>query len=218
MNINYLETLHNCESFYTNSHHNYSAKTLNGEGFTARIDIIDRTYYSATHFDWKAKTVIMEISPGINCSKEYISQTLEYISKINLHFKNANIKIESNGTVCAYISQNLDDDVLPSEIFGFMEAECLRLLNIFHNVVDKLAHGKLIEPEEADIKALIYKDTENFRKFLESMPQIEDEIRIEISPEFAEWLKRKKIENTDCEDIEKTKFDFSGNYYNEDEE
>lgn len=152
---NYFETMKNGEEFYKNSRHNYVAKTLDGNGFTSRIDTKDRAYNVIARIDKHSEMVIMEIYPGIHCAKETRAQTTEYISKINDKHKTCNLRISVNGNVYIHAEQRFNDAGVSIDMFRHMEAACMKILDTFENVIEKLAHARLLESEEADIERVI---------------------------------------------------------------
>ena len=88
-----------------------------------------------------------------------------------------------------------------------MEGECIKILDAFEVVLDKLAHSKLIEPDEADVEKVIKKHIEKIKmKLAEDLSDKfsfdddeddddEDEDSSHISlpepPGFSEWLRRR---------------------------
>ena len=200
-------TVRNGERYYERADHNYTAKMMDGEGFTARIDSSDRTYFVITRIDEGAELVIMEISPSIHCSKEARSQVGEYIDKINARYKCCNLRIAPNGNLHIHAEQRFDDAPLSMEMFKIMEGECIKILDTFEVVLDKLAHMKLLEPDEADVEKVIKKHIEKIKmKLAEDLSDKftfdddeddddEDETSSHTSlpepPGFSEWLRRR---------------------------
>lgn len=203
------ETLRNGESYYEIADHNYTAKMMNGEGFSSRIDTLDRTYFVTTKIDKNAELVVMEISPSIHCPKEARSQVGEYIDKINTRYKCCNLRIAPNGNLHIHAEQRFDDAPLSVEMFKIMEGECIKILDTFEVVLDKLAHMKLLEPDEADVEKVIKKHIEKVKMKLArdlsdkfSVRNDEDDydntshFSIPEPPGFSEWL-RKRANNGD---------------------
>ena len=122
------ETMRNCESYYKKADHNYTARMVDGEGFTARLDSTERTYFISTTVDQGAELVVMRISPNIHCSKAARAQVGEYIDKINAKYKCCNLRVESNGNLYIHAEQRFDDGPLSETMFKIMEAECLKIL------------------------------------------------------------------------------------------
>ena len=207
MSKHFNETIRNGERYFERADHNYTAKMMDGEGFTARIDSSDRTYFVITRIDEGAELVIMEISPSIHCPKEARSQVGEYIDKINARYKCCNLRIAPNGNLHIHAEQRFDDAPLSVEMFKIMEGECIKILDTFEVVLDKLAHSKLIEPDEADVEKVIKKHIEKIKmKLAEDLSDKfsfdddeddddEDEDSSHISlpepPGFSEWLRRR---------------------------
>ncbi|MGN1168589.1 MAG: hypothetical protein ACI4RB_00595 [Acutalibacteraceae bacterium] len=173
MSKHYYETMVNGENFYKNAKHNYTAKMMDGGGFTARIDTSDRTYYVITRVDDDAELVIMEIAPCIFCSEGARSQVGEYIDKINAKYKSCNLRIAHNGNLHIHAEQRFDDGPLSVEMFRTLESECIKILDTFEIVLDKLAHLKLIEPDEADVEKMIDNHRAKFlKRMVDSVPEI----------------------------------------------
>ncbi len=205
------ETMHNGETYYAISDHKYTAKMMDGEGFTARIDTSDRTYSVITRIDKSAEVVIMEISPSIHCPKEARSQIGEYIDKINANYKCCNLRIAPNGNLHIHTEQRFDDAPLSVLMFKIMEGECVKILDAFNIPLEKLAHMKLLEPDEADVEKVIKKHIEKIAKQLtEDLPdnfpfgenENEDKedfhhINLPEPPGFSEWI-RKRAERRDA--------------------
>ena len=205
------ETVRNGERYYERANHNYTAKMMDGEGFTARIDSSDRTYFVITRIDEGAELVIMEISPSIHCPKEARSQVGEYIDKINARYKCCNLRIAPNGNLHIHAEQRFDDAPLSVEMFKIMEGECIKILDTFEVVLEKLAHMKLLDPDEADVEKVIKKHIEKIKmKLAEDLSEDfsfddneddEDEEpdeeylpkcpKIPEPPGFSEWLRRR---------------------------
>ncbi len=206
MSKHFNETIRNGERYFERADHNYTAKMMDGEGFTARIDSSDRTYFVITRIDEGAELVIMEISPSIHCPKEARSQVGEYIDKINARYKCCNLRIAPNGNLHIHAEQRFDDAPLSMEMFKIMEGECIKILDTFEVVLDKLAHMKLLEPDEADVEKVIKKHIEKIKMKLAedlsdkiSLDDDEDDndendsghINIPEPPGFSEWLRRR---------------------------
>lgn len=221
MSKHFNETMRNAERYYERVEHNCTAKIINGNGFTAHIDTTDRTYFVSTRIDKNAELVIMEISPAIHCSKEARSQVSEYINKINATFKCGNLRIESNGNIYMHTEQRFDDAPLSSDMFGIMEKTCMVILDTFELIIEKLAHMKLLEPDEADIEKVIKIYNEKKRMSLaeetlfdddeddddddtfvfHDIDDDDDEIeirhpRIPEPPGFTEWLRKRLAEKS----------------------
>lgn len=215
MSKNFKETMHNGETYYAISNHKYTARMMDSEGFTARIDTLNRTYSVITRIDESAEMVIMEISPSIHCPKEARSQVGEYIDKINAIYKCCNLRMAPNGNIHIHTEQRFNDAPLSVLMFKIMEGECIKILDAFYIPLEKLAHIKLLEPDEADVEKVIKKHIEKVTKQLaedlpdnfpfgedESEDEHEDEddfrhISIPEPPGFSEWI-RKRAERRDA--------------------
>ncbi len=202
------ETVRNGERYYERANHNYTAKMIDGEGFTTRIDSSDKTYFVITRIDEGAELVIMEISPSIHCPKEARSQVGEYIDKINSRYKCCNLRIAPNGNLHIHAEQRFDDAPLSVEMFKIMEGECIKILDTFEIVLDKLAHMKLLEPNEADVEKVIEKHIEKIKiklaKDLSDKLALDDDdeddedeesnsshASLPEPPGFSEWLRKR---------------------------
>lgn len=205
------ETVRNGERYYKRADHNYAAKMLDGEGFTARLDSTDRTYFIITRIDEDAELVIMEVSPSIHCPKEARAQVGEYIDKINARYKCCNLRISHNGNLHIHAEQRFDDAPLSTEMFKIMEGECIKILDTFEIPLEKLAHMKLLEPEEVDVEKLIENHLKKIKSklaedlsdrfSLDDDDENDDEddfpnISIPEPPGFSDWL-RKRAANGD---------------------
>lgn len=219
----YEETMRNGERYYEKCSHNYSAKMLDGGGFTSRIDTADRTYHIITRVDEKAELVIMEISPTIYCCNEARAQVGEYINLINDKYKCCNIRISHNGNIHAHAEQRFDDAPLSEDMFEIMEGEEIKILDTFEVVLDKLAHMKLISPEEADVEKMIEAHIKRMRKSLiddfaahAARKKDDDDDDDEEKPAmqgFREWLRdrmKADAEDEDDDDDEPDEFPDDG--------
>lgn len=157
MTKNFLETVQNGIKYYSDSKHSHVAKMMNQCGFIYRIDFEERTYFSETIIDQNAELVFVEVSPCIYCCKASRSQVGEYIDKINSFYKNCNIRISENGNLYMHTEQRFSDAPLTPEMFKKLEEDCLRKISVFETILDKLAHLKLLDPEEANVDAVIEK-------------------------------------------------------------
>lgn len=157
MTKNFLETVQNGIKYYSDSRHSHVAKMMNKCGFISRIDFEERTYFSVATIDQNAELVFIEVSPCIYCCKASRSQVGEYIDKINSFYKNCNIRISENGNLYIHTEQRFSDAPLTPEMFKTLEEDCLRKISVFETILDKLAHLKLLEPEEADVDIVIEK-------------------------------------------------------------
>lgn len=201
----YNETMENAEQYYKNADYNHTAKMIDGGGFTTRIDTSECPYFVTTRIDEGAEVVVMEIEPLIHCNKETRSQVSEYIAKINPTFKCGNIRISENGSIIAHTEQRFNDSPLSADMFRIMEVESLKILDIFSEPIDKLAHSRLIEPDEANVEKMIIlnmkKVKERFERVSDLISEDDDDdfsdsdcpVPIPTSPGFLAFLRRKAI-------------------------
>lgn len=169
------KTMHVAEKFYSKDGYNYTARMLNGGGFMAQIKTKDRDYNVITRIEESTKLLIMEIYPGIHCSKEYIPMLSEYITIVNEKHKFSNIRMQCNGVLYVHSEAHFGKNNISGiseEVFKDMECTCLTVLTVFGKVLDKLAHGRLLTAKEADIDAVIEEHTNNSLK--EMLSEIED--------------------------------------------
>lgn len=216
--LNFNKTMEAAEFFYENSMHNFAAKTLDNNGFTARIDFEDKQYWSVSRIDEDAEIVIMEISPSIICLPEARSQLGEYIQLINNKYKTGNIRISTNNSVYIHTEQRFDDAPLISSMFQLMEGTCIKILDTFYAPLSKLANCKLITAEEADVDTVISKHNGEIKSKLRELEtetnslfgrlerksentdnDDDDDFVLPEPPRFSEWLKRKRNELEDKE-------------------
>lgn len=194
MSKNFVQTMRNCGKFYQNSDHKYVAKMMDGEGYTAHISSDDRTFFVVTRVDKNASLVITEISPNIHCEREARGQFGEYISQINTNFKSGNIRIASNGNVYVQVEQHFDDAPLSVEMFEELETIAKKLILPYLGVLDKLAHMRLLNPEEADPDMVFAKHIKS--KLSEHMERI---ARNPLSDD-DDFLGKHRIDNDDDDD------------------
>lgn len=220
------ETVRNGEKYYERADHNYTAKMMDSEGFTARIDSSDRTYFVITRIDEDAELVIMEISPSIHCPKEARSQVGEYIDKINARYKCCNLRVAPNGNLHIHAEQRFDDAPLSSDMFRIMEGACIKILDTFYTPLKKLANCKLITAEEADVDTVILNQDEKIKSRLKELESEtgsflsrlkrknqpadnddgndDDDFELSEPLGFSAWLerKRKELENASSAEID----------------
>ncbi len=223
-NSNLAKTMEAAESFYGNSMHNFAAKTLDNDGFTARLDFEDKQYWSISRIDADAEIVITEISPSIICLPEARGQLSEYIQMINSKYKTGNIRISTNNSVYIHTEQRFDDGPLTSSMFRIMEGACIKILDTFYTPLNKLANCKLITAEEADVDTVISKHDEEIKSKLREIESDTESLfsRLErrckntnkdnddddedfTLPEpsgFSAWLERKRKELEDRENLD----------------
>lgn len=223
---NFVETMEAAEKFYETSMHNYAAKTLDYDGFTARLDFEDKQYWTVSRIDKDAELVIMEISPSIICLSEARSQLSEYITAINNKYKIGNIRISSNGALHIHSEQRFDDAPLSSDMFRVMEGACIKILDTFYTPLKKLANCKLITAEEADVDTVILNHDEKIKSKLKELESEadsllsrlkrkkqtannddsnnDDDFELPEPPGFSAWLerKRKELENKSSDEID----------------
>lgn len=214
-NSNFNKTMEAAEVFYGNSMHNFAAKTLGNDGFTARLDFEDKQYWAITRIDKDAEIVILEISLSVICLPEARSQLSEYIQLINNKYKTCNLRISSNNSIHIHTEQRFDDAPLSPTMFRIMEAACVKILDTFYQPISKLANCKLITKEEADIDSFILNHDKKIKSKLHeiesdvdslferiknrSSDDTDDDEDFVLSPEppgFSEWL-RKRAANGD---------------------
>jgi hypothetical protein len=160
MTRHFIKTLQNGEKHYRESGHSISARIFDNGGFTSTIYTEDRAYNVVTRIDRDAEVVVMEVSPGIICCKESLPQVSEYITQINANYKTCNLRINSNGHLYVQTEQRFINAPVDSDTFESMEHNSLIILDTFATVLDKLAHLKLIDADEADIEKVV----QNHRK------------------------------------------------------
>ena len=213
MSKNYLQTFRNGERHYSFGGYSCVAKIMGNEGFTVRIDTSRRSYFAISMIDRGAQLLTMEIYPGIHCCKEAQGQVSEYISKINAKYKCCNLRLSFNGDVHTHAEQRFDDNPVSAEMFKIMECECMKILDTFENVLEKLAHMKLLESDEADVDKMIEKHLEKVKKTLaeklsERLSKNSDDDEDDCDDDdgkscfgsdksgsaFTDWLKRRAVE------------------------
>lgn len=224
-NSNFVKTMEAAESFYGNSMHNFAAKTLEHDGFTARLDFEDKQYWAVASIDKDAELVLMEISPSIICHPEARSQLSEYIAAINNKYKIGNIRISSNGAIHIHSEQRFDDSPLSPAMFHTMEITCVEILDTFYIPLSKLANCKFITAEEADVDTVISNHSKKIKSKLRELEFETDSLLSRIKekqtsgndnkndhddfelPEplgFSAWLerKRKELENKSSAEVD----------------
>jgi hypothetical protein len=196
MNSHFISTLRNGERYYREAGHNASARIFDNGGFTSTICTEDRTYNVITRIDEDAEVVLMEVSPGITCCKEAFAQVSEYIAKINASYKTCNLRIRSNGQLYMQTEQRFIDAPVDRATFERMEHNSLMILDTFAAVLEKLAHLKLIDADEADTDKVI----QNHRK---QALQNQGAEKADLSS-LGEWGSQ---EDNDTSDIDESGFD-----------
>jgi hypothetical protein len=149
-----------------------------------------------TRIDEDAEVVLMEVSPGITCCKEAFAQVSEYIAKINASYKTCNLRIRSNGQLYMQTEQRFIDAPVDRLTFERMEHNSLMILDTFAAVLEKLAHLKLIDADEADTDKVI----QNHRK---QALQNQGAEKADLSS-LGEWGSQ---EDNDTSDIDESGFD-----------
>lgn len=191
-NSNFDKTMKAAERFYGNSMHNFAAKTLDNDGFTARLDFENKQYWAVSRIDKEAEIVILEISLSVICLPEARSQLSEYIQLINNKYKTCNFRISSNNSIYIHTEQRFDDAPLTPTMFRIMEAACVKILDTFYHPISKLANCKLITKEEADIDSLILSHD---KKIKSKLHEIESDM-----DSLFERIKNRSSDDTDDED------------------
>ncbi len=148
----FYETVENARVHYSKMLPGCVGEKFDGSGFIAFIRTENRTYYVNTRIDSDADLVMMEIAPGIYCSPASRAMVGEYIAKINESFKSCTLHIEDNGTLYIKAEQRFDDAPISTASFRLLEVECIKILDVFETVLDKIANLRLITPEEADVE------------------------------------------------------------------
>lgn len=162
MNKNYQETLKNAQAYYTAGDHNYVARFLDGRGYMADIYTSTRTYHIVTKIIEHGELVTMEISPEIHCiSSDTLNMTCEYSNKINSIHTRGSIIVEKNGHLYAHINQSFKDTPVSPELFKDMEYTLMAMFEMFCNVLEKVAVGRLLNSQEADPKDVIFSNEKN---------------------------------------------------------
>ena len=156
MSKNYEETLKNAQAYYTAGDHNYVAKFLDGRGYMCDIYTSTRTYHIVTKIIEHGELVTMEISPEIHCiSSDTLNMACEYANKINSIHTRGSIIVEKNGHLYAHINQSFKDTPVSPELFKDMEYTLMAIFEMFCNVLEKIAVGRLLSSQETDPKDVI---------------------------------------------------------------
>lgn len=142
----------NANFFFEKFHKDRGGALFDREGFFADIPTDDRTFNVFCFVDGKANVIYMEMYPGIHVEKPFIGQVASYIEKINGERKCASLRIHSNGVLYCHCEQDIEYVAATDTTILNMEIKCMGLLEVYVNVLDKLAHGILLEPDESDFK------------------------------------------------------------------
>lgn len=162
MSKNYEETLKNAQAYYTAGDHNYVARFLDGRGYMCDIYTSTRTYHIVTKIIQHGELVTMEVSPEIHCiSNDTLNMTCEYSNKINSIHTRGSIIVEKNGHLYAHINQSFKDTPVSPELFKDMEYTLMAMFEMFGNVLEKVAVGRLLNSQEADPKDVIFSNEKN---------------------------------------------------------
>lgn len=202
----FKETMRNAQEFYKNTDCSIVAKTFDSDGFVGIYEMADRPYFFVTKIEEDNDVAYMEISPCILCRKEAVGQMSEYMSQINEKFMTCNFRVADNGKVYIHTEQRFDDGPISTSTFGFMEMECIKRLDAFESVLDKLANLRLLTPEEADVNKVLEKHNEKIGDIIaDAFARIEKEIEEKKSrgdkdedcdvPEYKRLSKEERAEN-----------------------
>ncbi len=162
----YVETLRNGGRYIESSRHNYKAKLMNGGGYTSRIDTIDRSYHLTLKIDKEAELSVLQIDPSIHCLEKAREQVGSYITQINTRYKCCNVRCRENGNIYVQCEQRFNDRAITPDLFLIMERECMKILDTFEVVLQKLSNIKLISSEETDVDAMIEKHQKKIKEML----------------------------------------------------
>lgn len=200
----FSETVENARAHYAKMSDEAVAEKFSGNGFIAFISVEDRTYYVNTRIDGLAQLVMMEIAPGIHCTPESRSLVGDYVLKINESFKSCAIHIEGNGTLYIKAEQRFDDGPVSTYSFHVMEMECIKILDAFEKVLDKLAGLRLITPEEADVEKVYDEHMKKIfnalrDKLLNDDHDEDDDLNEKIKKELEEELEKELEEEIAAE-------------------
>ena len=140
----------NAKRYFKENYSDRGGILFDRNGFFADVPTETRTYTIFCFVDEKADLVYMEVCAGIQVGKPYIAQVSSYLNNINGERKCSGIKLHPNGVMYSHAEQDIEDEPVSLEVIHNMEIRCLGLLEIFGDVLDKLAHGILLEPDELD--------------------------------------------------------------------
>lgn len=162
MYINEIETnvettIKNAEMLYLDSRYSRSAKCLDDSGFIACTEHDGHIYNIFLNIFHTKGTAVMEMGCGIVCLKEARTQVSEYIAQINCHLSEQKFQLKDTGEIFVCTEASLEKSPLETLDIFYMEVSSIKLLIAFSDVLNKLAHLKLIKAEETDVKKLIEK-------------------------------------------------------------
>ena len=148
-------TIKNAEMLYLDSRYSRSAKCLDDSGFIACTENDGHIYNIFLNIFHTKGTAVMEMGCGIVCLKEARTQVSEYIAQINCHLSEQKFQLKDTGEIFVCTEASLEKSPLETLDIFYMEVSSIKLLIAFSDVLNKLAHLKLIKAEETDVKKLI---------------------------------------------------------------
>lgn len=177
----FKETMRNAQEFYQNTDCSVVAKMLDGSGFVGIYEMVDRPYYFTTKIEKELDVVYMEMDPCIHCCKEAVGQLSEYIAQINEKFMVCDFRIAKNGKVYIHTEQRFEDGPLSASTFSHLEMECIKRLDAFETVLEKLANLRLLTPEEADVNKVLEKHEKKIEDMVaDAFAKIEKELENDL--------------------------------------
>lgn len=138
--------------YFENNHWFNTGELLSKQGFVSYVETKGRTLNIICKIDGFLNRIIFEMEPQIHVTDPFRGQVSEYISLINEYTGKTFMGVRANGTV--YIHAECDCSVkIPSEkSFALLERRCTTELLTFAGILQKLANGRLLSLEEADIE------------------------------------------------------------------
>ncbi len=123
--------------------------------------------------DSMSECLTISLSSGINANKHYRAMMADYISKLNLKYKNGMFVLGENGNLSAVVIQSYADYPVSEELISTMEMLAVHMVNEDYENLSRCAHGLLPfeteQPAESIYNICNECDTEELETILDSL-------------------------------------------------